>query len=62
VQYVIANEAAKRRFGQRIWRPLLVATTAGWGRPPDGLVFPGYAVREVLAPCRPWQRPPLLAG
>ncbi len=30
--------------------------------PPDGRVFPCYTVSQVLAPCRPWQRPPRPAG
>jgi hypothetical protein len=33
-----------------------------WLLPPDGRVFPGYTVSQVLAPCRPWQRPPRPAG
>jgi hypothetical protein len=58
----LADEAAKRASGQRTPRPRLVAAMAGWDRPPDGLVFPGYAVSEMLALCRSWQRPPPPAG
>jgi hypothetical protein len=48
-------------------RPADTTATAGAGpgkrgRPPDGRVFPYYTVTHVLAPCRPWQRPPRPAG
>ena len=33
-----------------------------WLLPPDGRVFPGYTVSQVLAPCQPWPRPPRPAG
>jgi hypothetical protein len=53
--------------GQTRFRPADTAATAGaapgrGGRPPDGRVFPCYTVSQVLAPCRPWQRPPPPAG
>jgi hypothetical protein len=48
--------------GQRTPWLRLVPTLAGGGWPPDGRVFPGYTVSQVLAPCWPWQRSPRPAG
>ena len=44
--------------GQQTPRPRLVPALAGG----VGRVFPCYTVSQVLAPCRPWQRPPRPAG
>jgi len=44
--------------GQQTPRPRPVPALAGG----VGRVFPCYTVSQVLAPCRPWQRPPRPAG